>query len=321
MTSDTRIPADAEQAGDEPGAALRALGRAGERALQVIRLATASGDGGAVSAIEAVILLDDALQQLSPLPAAVPELLAAARPGPAVESAVMAGAGGLSELAEQVSASRRELDQASAREQQTRTRLAELSALKEQVDELRRLERLAAVLDGLNEQRQVIQERLAMLRRLTGDPEQAIAAGAAEVITLAEDRRALLTPHVRDALTRAGEALQSLAAEEDSARAEQERLSAAQQRHAQLVAERDERLAQLEAHTRADSALAAALSVTGATLASGGPLEQLRGMLDGISAQLTAVDDALRDALASGQDDYDRQHAVLAWSDQGPGGG
>ena len=291
MTSDTQIPADAQLVGDEPGAALRALGQAGERALQVIRQATAGGDGGAVSAIEAVILLDDALQQLRALQAAVPELLAAARPGRAAESAIRADIGDLARLEEQLSAARRELELTSAREQQTHARLAELSALKEQVDELRRLERLATILDGLNEQRQVIEERLAMLRQLTGGPEQAIAAGAGEVIKLAEDRRVLLAPHAREALTRATEALQSLASEEESARAERERLSVAQQRHAQLVAERGERLAQLAAHARADSALTAALSAVGLAPASVGPREQLMAVLDGVSAQLTAVDD------------------------------
>jgi DNA repair exonuclease SbcCD ATPase subunit len=320
MTSG-QIPAETRPDGDEPGVALRDLGRAGERALQVIRQATASGDGGTVSAIEAVILLDDALQSLSALQTAVPELLSAARPGSAVEPAIRAGAAELSGLGEQVSAARRELDLASAGEQQTRNRLAELSALKAQVDELRRLERLVAVLDGLNEQRQVIEERLTMLRQLTGGPEQAIAAGAGEVIKLAEDRRALLAPHVRDALTRAGEALRSLASDEESVRAERERLSAAQQRHAEFIAERDERLAQLAAHARADSALAAALSAIGSAPGAAGPREQLRAMLEGVSAQLTAVDDALRDTLASGQDDYDREHAFLTWSDQGPGSG
>lgn len=321
MTSEAQIPGQARVASDEAGAELRALGRAGELALQVIRQATASRDGGPVSAIEAVILLDDALQQLRALQGAVPELLAAARPGPAVESAILADTGELSMLEEQVRAARRELDLTSAREQQTRARLAELSALKEQVDELRRLERLAAVLDGLNEQRHVIEERLVMLRQLTGDPERAIAADAGEVIRLAEDRRALLAPLVRDALTRADEALRSLAAEEERARAEREQLDGARQRHDQLVAERDGRLAQLAAHARADRALAAALSDIGTAPGAAGPLDQLRATLDGISAQLASVDGALRDTVTSAQDEYDREHAELAWRDHDPGSG
>lgn len=302
----------------EPGAELRALGQAGEQALRVIAQATASGDGGAVSAIEAVIMLDDVLLQLQPLQSLVPALLAAARTGPTAESSIRANVRELAALEEQVSAARRERELAAAGEQAMRARLAELSALREQVGELRRLERLVAVLDGLDKQRQVIAERLATLRQLTQDQEEAIAAGAGELVTLAEDRRALLAPRARDALAQAEEALRSLAEEEASARAEQERLDAARHRHDQLMAERNDRLAQLTAHARTDSALAAALSASGAAPMAADPAEQLRATLDGIVAQLTTVDTTLRTALASRQEDYDREHAALAWGDPSP---
>jgi DNA repair exonuclease SbcCD ATPase subunit len=292
-----------------PGAELQAFGQAGEQALRLIEQATASGDGGTVSAIEAVILLDDAMQRLRPLRSAVPALLAAARPGPAVESGLSAETEELSGLEERVSAARRDWELAAAREQAARDRLAELAALKAQVDELRRLERLVAVLDDLNGQRQVIEERLVTLRELTTDPEQAIAAAAGELVTLAEERRALLAPRARDGLAKAREALQALAAEERSEREDRERFETARQRHTQLIAERDERLAQLQSYARADSAVAAALS------AAGGPasaLERLRSTLDGIATQLTDVEHTLRDTLAGHQAAYDREHDALA---------
>jgi len=307
-------------AGEEPGTELRALGRAGEQALHTIREATASGDGGAVSAIEAVFLLDDALQQLHGLQTAVPALLAAAEPGPKVDAEIKARADELAELAERVSATRREVERARDREQEVSLRLGELNALREQVNELRRRERLAAALQELNGQRQVIEQRLTLLRRLTEDQENALAASAGEVITLADERRALLAAHVRDRLTRAGQALQSLGQEEERAQAEQERLTdaeqrlaAAKQRHTELAAEREERLAQIAAHARADSALAAALSP--ASPASD-PVGKLRAMLDGVVTQLDQVDATLQDTLITGQKEYDRQHAILSWADQ-----
>ncbi len=308
-----------------PGAELRALGQAGEQALNLIRQATASGEGGTVSAIEAVILLDDALRALRPLRSAVPDLLAAARPGPAVASGVSADVADLTGLEEQLSAARRDRDLALAREQAMRERLAELSALRAQTADLRRLERLVTVLDDLNRQRDLIEERLVTLRRLADAPEQAIAAGGAELAVLAEERRALLTPQARDALVRAEAALRSLAETEDAVRGERERLAAAEQRRAALVAERDVRLRQLEAHARSDSALAAALAAAFAVGPAGNggdadPAAQLRRRLDDITAQLTTLDAALRDALADRQSGYDQEHEAVGWSGPAPGG-
>ena len=154
-----------------------------------------------------------------------------------------------------MAAARRELDLFKAREQATNERLAELTGLQENVAELRRRERLAAALQELGGQRQVIEQRLIVLRRLTQDQENTIGAGAGEVITLAEDRRALLAAGVRDALARAGETTELLAAEEERLRTEEGRLAevrqhleAAQQRQADLAAERDGQLEQLAAH-------------------------------------------------------------------------
>ena len=321
MTHDAQPPADSAYGSDQPGAALVALGAAAGQALQVIRQAITDGSSGPVSPIEAVILLDDALGQLRELQTAVPALLAAAAPGPAVTADIQARADEQSVLTEQVNAMRRELEFVEAREQATRVQLADLSTLREQVDELRRRERLAGALRELNEQRQVIEQRLTLLRQLTEHPEEAIAAGAGDVIRLAEERRALLAPHVRDALSQAADALRALAEEEERARAGQERLSAArerlaaaEQRRAELEAEHDGRLAQLAAHAAADSALAAALSSAGPPGTD--PAGPLRLLLDGITTQLSEVDGALQDTLLSGQADYDREHVILGWADR-----
>jgi DNA repair exonuclease SbcCD ATPase subunit len=312
------VTPDLMPTGVGPEAELRAIGPAGTPALAVIRQATADGAGGAVSAIEAVFLVSDALEQLRGLRAAIPALLAAADPGDTIAADIKTRADELSALADQVAATRRELDLFKAREQETSERLAELSELRESVTELRRRERLAAVLQELSGQRQVIEQRLIVLRRLTQDQENTIGAGAGEVVTLAEDRRALLAAGVRDTLARAGEAAERLAAEEERLRTEEgrladvrQRLEAARQRQADLAAERDGQLEQLAAHARADAALAAALSPVAP---DGDPVVRLRAALDGIVSQLDNLDGALRDRVRAGQDDYDREHADVGWA-------
>lgn len=327
MADDVQLPADLADADTRPGHEIRALGRAGAQAVHLIRCATASGENGAVSAFDAVCLLDDAMDQLRAMQTAIPALLAAARPGAAVAADMTARAAELAALADQVSAARRELDVRRTREQETLARLADLTALREQVDELRRRERLADALQELNEQRQVIEQRLTLLRQLTEHQETTIGASAGEVVRLAEERRQLLAPIVRDALAQAGETLRALEEEEARTRAEQARLTAAEehlaaarQRTAQLTAEHEGRLAQLAVHAQVDSSLAAALPPGGNT-GTQDTVGQLRGLLDGIVTQLGDVDGALTDALASAQADHDREHAALGWTDSGPARG
>lgn len=328
MADDVRLPTDPDADDAQPGYELLALGRAGGQAAELIRRAAASGEDGRVSAIEAVCLLDDAMDQLRGMYAAVPGLLAAARPGPTMAADIKARTDELAALTERVSAVRHDLELLQAREQATLARLAELTELREQVDELRRRERLADALQELNGQRQVIEQRLTLLRQMTEHQEATIGASAGEVLTLAQDLRALLAPDVRDALARADETLQALAEEEERARAEHERLTAARerlasarQRTAQLAAEREGTLAQLAAHAQADSALAAALSAAGNAADAGDPVGQLHAALDGIAAQLGEIDGVLTEALASTQAAYDREHAVLGWAGPGPAGG
>jgi hypothetical protein len=302
---------------DDPGAELRAFGQAGRQVLNVIRQAAADRDGGALSAIEAVFLLDDAMQELREFQTTVPALLDAAESGE-FEAGMRARADELAALAERVAGTRRELELVKAKEQETTIGLTELSALRQQVDELRRRERLATALRELNEQRQVIEQRLTLLRQLTEDQEDALGASAGQVITLAEERRVLLAAQVRGTLAKAAQVLASLGEEEERVRAEQERLddaerrlAEARQRHADLAAERDGRIAQLAAHAVADNALAAALG-TGAGQSD--PVARLRTVLDAVVTQLTEVDVALKNTLISGQGDYDRQHAVVSWA-------
>jgi DNA repair exonuclease SbcCD ATPase subunit len=329
MTHNVPLPRDPDPAAGEPGDELRALGQACDRAWRAVEQATASRDAGPVSAIEAVFLLDDALAQFGALRDAVPGLLAAAEPGPTVAADIKARADELATVAEQVAAARQELDVLRAGEQETNARLAELSGFREEIDELRRRERLVTALHELSEQRQVIDQRLTLVRRLTENQENAIAASAGQLTTLSGERRALLAANVRDTLAQATTAQQLLHDEEERARAGQEelavtkqRLAEAQQRRAELAAERDERLAKLAAHARADTALAAALAAfrtdgpAGAEQAAGDPVGQLRDALDGVASQLDELDATLRDTVTADQGGYDQDHKHLSWADR-----
>jgi hypothetical protein len=302
-------------------AALAALGGAASALRQEILRATAPNGGGALSPMEAVILLDDAFGQLHELMAVVPGLLAVAPAGEPVQAGLTGQAAEQTALADQVRAARRELELAEAGKQAAQDRLDELAGLREQVDELRRRERLVAALDELADQRQVIEERLVLLRQRTGAPEEALAARAGELVTLAGERRALLAPRARETLAQAGEVCAALAQEEERARAEQERLTAtreqlsgAEQRLAELEAERTARLGQLAAHAEAERALAAVLPPDGHEGTNGAPAGRLRSMLDTMTTQLAEVDDVLRDALATVQASYNGEHAVLRYA-------
>ncbi len=79
--------------------------------------------------------------------------------------------------------------------------------------------------------------------------------------------------------------------------ATRQQLTGAEQRLAELEAERAGRLEQLAAHARADRALAAVLPPDGPG-DDGTPAGGLRSMLDTMTTQLAEVDGALRDALA-----------------------
>lgn len=323
MAHGTQFPVGPVPGGGEPDDGFQAMGEASGRTLRIIREAIAGGETSPMSPIEAVFLFDDALGPLRDLLVAVPELLAAAKAGP-VRADIQARTDELARLARQLGEARRELDAATAAQQETSARLAELETLRVEVAELRRREQLAAVLSELEEQRDVVEQRLAVLRELTDQPEKVIAAGTGELVVLAGQRRSLLAGRTGDTLAAADEALRSLAHEEDQARAGQERLDTAQrrlteaqERRVRLEAEHNGLLAQLAAHAKAEGAIAAALAPSaGRAAAAADPVGQLQATLDGITSQLDEVDTALREALNSSQTDYNREHEVLGWADQ-----
>ncbi len=120
-------------------------------------------------------------------------------------------------------------------------------------------------------------------------------AGSEELLLLSEERRAALTPRVRESLERAATAQSSLrAAEEAMARAEAD-AEAATARFAELADLREQRLESAKAYARADREIADALAGLGAGLSGA---ERARVLLDGIDERLREVDAALAGALA-----------------------
>src|SRR5436309_1348314 len=116
MTQDIDPSREPGPAKLDPEAELQAFGRAGERSAQVIRQAIASGEQGAFGPLEAVMALEDVMNDLRSLLATVPELLIAARPGPAVIADMQARAEELAALVEQVDAASSDLESIKATE-------------------------------------------------------------------------------------------------------------------------------------------------------------------------------------------------------------
>ncbi|MEU8357538.1 hypothetical protein AB0C27_16125 [Nonomuraea sp. NPDC048882] len=286
-----RITAAVEAGGRE--AALDALRWAA--AWAVAELERAEPGGGPVAALDGVIRLDDAVTELARLSSAVSGLLAEADAGPEVEEYLRTRQEDLAALGESLSALRARRAALGEREERVRAAVDEHAELSEQVTRLRRAERLAGALGELAAQRALIERRLVEIGPPVAAAEEGVFAGSEELLLLSEERRAALTPRVRESLERAATAQSSLrAAEEAMARAEAD-AEAATARFAELADLREQRLESAKAYARADREIADALAGLGAGLSGA---ERARVLLDGIDERLGEVDAALAGALA-----------------------
>ncbi|MFI2346491.1 hypothetical protein ACH492_05400 [Streptomyces sp. NPDC019443] len=263
--------------------------------------------------VEAVFLLDDALSETEVVSRAVPGLLAAADPGPDVGEYVQRREREIAEVRRRIAECRQHMDAAAKDENELRDRLAEHDALRARVTELRRLVRLVEVLDDIEGQRLVVEERLLLLRERANGTEQTLERGSAELLRLTQDQLSRLAPSARTALEEAARKQAELAAEEKSlAGAEAE------------VAAASARLAELGAHADANRRLMEALaSFEGAAHADGRQLtalERARVLIDGIEKRLHEVDTALSRALEVGDRAAGPGRAVVAWSGEDPAG-
>ncbi|WP_406175892.1 hypothetical protein [Streptomyces sp. NBC_00996] len=286
----------------------------------VARLARTGSD---TAPVEAVFLLDDALTEVVGLARAVTELLAVAEPGSEVEAYLQDRQSELAETRRRTEACRREHEGLANTESELRARLAELDAVRGQVAELRRLERLVEALDEIEAQRGLVEERLVLLRDCANGTEDAVRLGSADLLRLTEDQLSRLAGPVRDTLKRSSEAQGRLAAAEaelaDAERAAAEALAS--------HAEYRERLAELDAYARADRRLVdvlarfadAARPVGADDSGTDDSLERAGTVIDDIEARLHDVDTALSRALGARDRPAGPGRTVITWNDEGPG--
>ncbi|MFE4368939.1 hypothetical protein ACFRMN_11980 [Streptomyces sp. NPDC056835] len=268
-------------------------------------------DGDGVAALEGVFGLFNALEELPALAAEAPRLVAAARPGQRLTEQLDKRLAELTALHGRLHDDRTALERLAATEDELRQRLADHEELRERIAELRRLERLVDTLDALGGQRRVVDERLEALRGRDNSEELTLAADCDTLVRLSEDQLDALGPRVREALRRADESGERLAAEErELARANSE-LDTLRRRLDEIRAELGDRIPELRRYARADRELAEALSARddrvngdgrgdgrGARHTDGGTaLERARADAADVERHLTEIDRVLREAL------------------------
>ena len=225
--------AAAVAAGDDPSAPLRALRWALAWAAAALdELVVADDD---VRALEGVIQLDQALEEVPALRRVLPALLDLADTGPDVARHLTDRTAETAAVTARLGPLREAVASASAREEEWRGAVGEHEALQARLVELRRLERLAAALGELEGQRQLIDDRLAALVQPVTGAERAVARGSADLLRLTEERRSALDPQVRDLLERADAAQRDLAASEAAMAAKESELAGLARRHEELL--------------------------------------------------------------------------------------
>ncbi|MYY01555.1 hypothetical protein [Streptomyces sp. ATexAB-D23] len=270
------------EAADEIAAALSGPGADGpeaETALRVLSLAfrwaaaalgRVDGGGSGADALAALFAFEDALEESAALAGALPALLAAAMPGDAFGGGTEALMRRLTEVRAEVREARERADLAhaaleklTAAEETLRGRLAEHRALRRQVDELRRLERLVLALDALQEQQEVIAERLAALRGRDAGVEGTLRTSSDALVRLTEDQLAALAPQTREVLERAEAAQRALSAEEREHGDVAAELAERQARLERIRDAQGDRVASLRRYAAVDRDLAGALATPG----------------------------------------------------------
>ncbi|MEV8391390.1 MULTISPECIES: hypothetical protein [unclassified Streptomyces] len=277
-------------------------------------------DGDGVAALEGLFGLFDALEELPALAAEAPRLVTAARPGQRLAEQLDKRLAELTSLHERLRDDRAALERLAAAEDELRQRLADHAELRERIAELRRLERLVDALDALSGQQRVVDERLKALRGRDDSAERTLAADCGTLVRLSEDQLDALGPRVREALHRAEESGERLAAEERELARTTSELDTLQQRLDAVRAELGERIPELRRYARADRELAEALSarrrvdgdgdgagagdgdgraerLAGDGTADGTALERARADAAEVERHLTEIDRVLRATL------------------------
>ncbi|MDH6120819.1 DNA repair exonuclease SbcCD ATPase subunit [Kitasatospora sp. GAS204A] len=290
-------------------------------------LRTLEAGPGGTTALAALYALDDALSAGAGLPDVVPGLLDAARAGAGLRQGVRELTDRMAQAGRLLADERDALTELAGREEELRRRLAEHGELRRQVDELRRLERIVAALDGLGEQQEAITARLLQLRGKDAGVEDALRIGAERLLRLSGEQAAVLSPQTRQTLELADRAEAELTAEQQDFDEGAKRLARARERLTELRARRGEQLAALQLHARADAELARALAGAAAAeepapAAASGPtvaaersaLAEAEALADYLEARLQRVDAVLRDLLDRREAADAQAHAAVSWA-------
>lgn len=293
---------------DDAAAALRALRAAAQWAVEAIAAETAAAPAEqperGTGALRTLVGLDRALTALAAVQPAVSGLIAAALPGPAVEEYLRTSLAELTGLRAEIEDARRRGEELERRESEIRALAERHRALREKTAELRRLEQLGEALDELAGQQAAIDNRLAILRSVLGSSEGRLAEGTSELVTLTAQVHEQLSAQNRELLQR----LTADHAALITAEAEHVRLTAetatATARLAELADLRAGQVAVLRARERADESVARALPhietlEAELPVAGGAATERVTRLLERADLLLTAVEDALADALAA----------------------
>ncbi|GHJ47142.1 hypothetical protein Cs7R123_44840 [Catellatospora sp. TT07R-123] len=309
MTDEAKTRVYQALSSDGPAGALEALRWSIEWAAQTVNAP------GATAPIDVVIGLDDALTASARLLGEVPALVAAAQPGPDVEAYLDQQATRLRQAQEQVAKARTTLDELRANEDQLQQRAAQHEQLRQEINDLRRLERLVAALEDLRAHRDLIRDRVARLRDDVGGIEPELADGGRELLRLSRDRSAALAEPVRAVMAELDVVHGDLLAQESELHTTHDTLARMRDRQQLLTVERAERLVALHAHEQADRRILAALAAEPGAGQAGDGLAAVRAVLDQAAAQLEHADRALRDALDQRSAEYTQEHRIVGWSD------
>lgn len=309
---------DARREGPDAESALLELGRAFRRAVAALEQVD-DGAGGA-HALGALFALDDALEESRPLAGLLPGLLAAAAPGDRVAGDAEDLVRQFAELTVRVAEERAALEELRASEEALRNRLAEHESLRRQVDELRHQEQLVLALDALQEQQEVIADRLAALRGRDTGVEEALRTGGDDLVRLSEDQLAVLAPRTRQILERAAAAQGELAAAEREHSEGAAELAAYETRWAQIQEAHGAQLASLRRYAAADRDLAHALGEPqGAPGGTATPQQHLsladvEAATVDMERRLRAADEVLRRVVAEREAQDVQGRFPLPWS-------
>jgi chromosome segregation ATPase len=318
MAEDRAALLAAVNEGDDVHAALRALRHAMAWSVSAVSSAPVP-QATDPAAIELVLALDDALTQVDGLVAHVPALAEASMAGLPVTEYLSRQAQALAELADRVAVARREHEALAAVHAELLASSQEHDSISRELDELRRLQRLADALPELHEQRASLARRIEAMSSPIDDvraAEQALLDTADTVVTLGAQRQADLNERVQELLATAARTEVDWAARQRQHADVEARLRETRTEYEKLDSQREGWLEVLRQHAEIDEDLFERLTAVRDDAGDGTATERVHTLLADVEVVLDKVDNALRDMLERHRQVADDNHRVLPWRDE-----